>query len=117
MGKFERHKVLLNQELERFSIQLGEILPRYIALMKKRDITDEELKELGELEHFLIEINAKLAEIKTKLDHDLFGEAMDEYYRVKQLAINGDADAKRRFDKLRKAFLENVKGETFFIWN
>ena len=115
--EFERHKRLLNKELDQFNLILSEILPRYISLMKKDDINEEELKELGELEHFLIEINGKIASIKTKLDHDLFGETMDEYYRVKELASQGDTLARKRLDQLRETFSNSIKGDTFFNWN
>lgn len=115
--EFERHKKVLNRELDQFNLILSEILPRYISLMKKDDISGVELKELGELEHFLIEINGKIAEIKTKLDHDLFGETMDEYYRVKQMAMAGDSTAQKRLEKLRETFSESIKGDTFFNWN
>lgn len=114
---FDKHKKLLNKELEQFNLILSEILPRYISLMKKENISDEEVKELGEIEHFLIEINGKIAEIKTKLDHDLFGETMAEYYRVKELAKNGDVNAQKKLGKLRNAFSATIKGDTFFNWN
>ena len=114
---FEKHKRLLNKELDQFNLILSEILPRYIELMKKENISNEETKELGEIEHFLIEINGKIAEIKTKLDHDLFGETMSEYYRVKEQALKGDELAKKRLDKLRETFSDTIKGNTFFNWN
>lgn len=115
--EFERHKRLLNKELDQFNLILSEILPRYIELMKKDGIEATELKELGELEHFLIEINGKIAAIKTKLDHDLFGETMEEYYRVKELAQKGDQLAQQRLEKLRETFSASIKGDTFFNWN
>ena len=64
---FEKHKRVLNRELDQFNLILSEILPRYIELMKSEEISDEEVKELGEIEHFLIEINAKIAEIKSRM--------------------------------------------------
>lgn len=113
----DEHKKLLNQELEQFNTILGEILPRYILLMKKKGASKEEEKELGEIEHFLIEVNAKIAEIKNKLDQDLFGETMNLYYAAKQAASNGDQYAQKRLDKLRTVFLESVQGDAFFNWN
>jgi len=115
--EFEKHKNLLNKELDQFNLILSEILPRYIELMKNEDISDDEIKELGEIEHFLIEINAKIAEIKSKLDHDLFGETMGEYYKVKEKANKGDTNAIKKLEKLRDAFSESIKGDTFFNWN
>lgn len=117
MKEFEKHKELLNRELDRFTHMLSEILPRYLELMKKEDISKEELTELGDIEHFLIEVNAKIADIKNKLDHDLFGETIEEYYKVKERAKKGDVEAKKRFDKLRTALHDSIKGDTFFNWN
>lgn len=117
MKEFEKHKALLNKELDRFTVMLSEILPRYLELMKKDNISKEEVTELGDIEHFLIEVNAKIAEIKNKLDHDLFGETIEEYYKVKERARRGDIDAKKRFDKLRRTLSESIKGDLFFNWN
>ena len=114
---FDKHKKLLNRELDQFNSILGEILPRYISLMKNKNPTIEEEKELGEIEHFLIEINSKIAEIKNKLDQDLFGETINTYYKIKQQAKEGDIDAKKRLDKMRKIFLESVQGDNIFHWN
>jgi hypothetical protein len=115
--EFERHKRILNKELDQFNLILGEVLPRYVALMRKEELTPEELKELGELEHFLIEINGKIASIKEKLDHELFGETMDEYYRLKEKAIKGDLSAKKRLDQLRETLSRSIQDDTFFNWN
>jgi hypothetical protein len=113
----DEHKKQLNQELEQFNSILGEILPRYLTLMKKKNASMEEERELGEIEHFLIEVNAKIAEIKNKLDQDLFGQTMNQYYAAKQAAMNGDAEAQRRLSHLRSVFLESVQGDEFFNWN
>lgn len=115
--EFEKHKRQLNAELDHFTKLISEILPRYLELMRKKEITPEETKELGELEHFLIEINSKVADIKNKLDHDLFGETINEYYKVKNLALKGDANAKKRFETLKSTLKESIKGDLFFNWN
>lgn len=115
--EFEKHKKLLNEELDHFNMMLAEILPRYLELVRKTDVDEVELKELGEIEHFLIEVNAKIAEIKSKLDHDLFGETLDEYYKVKHKALAGDPVAKKKLVKLRDSFSESIKGDVFFNWN
>ncbi len=114
---FEKHKKLLNQELEQFSFLLSEVLPRYIFLVRKKDINPEELKELGDIEHFLIDINGKIAAIKHQLDHDLFGETMELYYEVKGRALKGDPEAQKQFVNLRKLLMGNIKGDSFFNWN
>lgn len=115
--EFKKHIDLLNKELERFNSILGELLPRYLELTKMDQLTSEETKELGEIEHYLIEVNGKIAEIKNKLDNDLFGETIDVYYKTKQLAQTGDPQAKKMLIKLRKKFSESVKGDAFFNWN
>ena len=115
--EFEKHKRLLNKELDHFTMMISEILPRYLELMRKKEISDDETKELGEIEHFLIEVNSKIADIKSKLDHDLFGETINEYYKVKGLAKKGDELAQKRLDKLRKNLDDSIKGDLFFNWN
>ena len=114
---FEKHKQFLNKELDQFNSILSELLPRYVFLMQKKESTPEEAKELGEIEHFLIEVNGKIAEIKNKLDQDLFGETMDFYYKIKEEAKKGDIGAKDRLDRLRKSLIDSIQGDTFFNWN
>lgn len=114
---FDKHKERLNEELDRFVLMLGEVLPRYLELMKKSEPSEDELKELGDIEHALIEVNAKIADIKNRLDHDLFGETIDHYFKLKKQATAGDIDAKKRFDALREMFLESMKDDTFINWN
>lgn len=115
--EFDKHKDLLNKELEQFNSILSELLPRYLELVRKVELDEQETKELGEIEHYLIEVNGKIAEIKNKLDNDLFGETIDIYYKTKQLAAKGDPVAKEMLTKLRKKFSESVQGDTFFNWN
>ena len=38
-----------------------------VSLLRKKDMSHEEVTELGELEHYLIEINAKILDIKNKI--------------------------------------------------
>ena len=113
----KEHKKNLNLELDQFNSILGEVLPRYISLMKMKDPSKEDEKELDEIEHFLFEVNGKIAEIKTKLDQDSFGEILNLYYKTKQAVKNGDAGAKKRLSKLRDLFSDYVHGEDIFIWN
>lgn len=114
---FEKHKQLLNQELDQFNALLGELLPRYVLLVRKNDCTPEELKELGEIEHYLIEVNSKIANIKNRLDQDLFGETMDLYYKVKAEAEKGNLNAQKKFEQLRSSLHASIKGDMFFNWN
>ena len=71
---FKANKDSLNRELEKFLSMLEDLLPRYSALLRKKNISKLELTELGEIEHYLIEVNAKISSIKGKLEEDLFGE-------------------------------------------
>ena len=116
MGPNE-HKKTLNQELDQFNSILGEVLPRYISLMKMKYPSKEDEKELDEIEHFLFEVNGKIAEIKTKLDQDSFGEILNLYYKTKQEVKNGDPIAKKRLAKLRVLFSDYIHSEDIFIWN
>ena len=73
MNDFSHNKEELNRELERFIQTLNEVLPRYSSLLKKTNVTKEELAELGEIEHFLIGMNYQISEIKERIEQDLFG--------------------------------------------
>ena len=114
---FEEKKNNTNKDLEQFIHTLNEMLPEYGRLLKKVELTDSELQRLGDLEYFLIEVNAKIAQIKKMLDHDLFGLSLDLYYKTKQKAKNGDLAAKKKLDKMRDTFNESLKAETLILWN
>ena len=114
---FDENKKLLNQELEQFNSILNEILPRYLTLMKKKEVTPEEEKELGDIEHYLIEVNGKITEIKTKLDQDLFGEKMNHYYEKRRGIMQNDDESQERLEKLRKHFIQSIQGDAIFNWN
>ncbi|MFA7272316.1 MAG: hypothetical protein WC044_00520 [Crocinitomicaceae bacterium] len=117
MEEFYKNKDDLNKKLEQFIETLNAILPKYSKLLKKANITQEEVHELGEIEHFLIEINAKISEIKSMLEHDLFGHSIDQYYQIKAKALAGDIQAKLKLETLRDAFNESLKGDTLLNWN
>lgn len=117
LKNFSENKDEINRELAQFIQTLNEVLPRYSMLLKKMNMDDSELKELGELEHFLIEINAKITEIKNMLEHDLFGYSIDYYYQLKEKASDGNKDAIQKLERLRDAFKESLKGDTLMIWN
>lgn len=114
---FNENKKTLNRELEQFLGILNELLPRYSALIKKDNINDVELKELGDIEHFLIEVNSKIATIKDMLDQNLFGHSLDLYYKYKEKAKLGDANAQQKLNRLREFFNESLKGENLVNWN
>ncbi len=111
------YQAQINKELERFIELLQVTLPRYTDLVKKKNISKDELAELGELEYFLIEINGKIAELKKQLEHDLFGLSLDLYYKLKRKALDGDAEAGRKIVMMRKAFNKSLQGNHFINWN
>ncbi len=117
MEDFSKDKDNLNRELEQFITKLNALLPKYSLLLKKPVLNPFEVKELGEIEHFLIEINAKISEIKNMLDHDLFGHSIDYYYQIKRKAMGGDFEAKLKLERLRDAFNESLRGDTLVNWN
>lgn len=117
MKDFNQSKEALNKELEQFISILDELLPRYSLLLRKKEISKEELTELGEVEHYLIEVNAKITAIKNMLEQDLFGHSLDIYYKLKEKAKNGDAVAKAKLDRMRDSFEESIKGGMLYNWN
>lgn len=114
---FDDNKNALNKELEQFILLLNELLPRYSMLLKKKTLSREELTELGDIEHYLIEVNSKITEIKNMLDQDLFGHSLDIYYKLKAKAIVGDPMAKQKLDRMRESLGESLRGGDLFIWN
>lgn len=114
---FKAYQKELNKELDQFTKLLNEALPRYTDLVKKTNISDVELVELGELEYFLIEVNGKIAELKKQLEHDLFGLSLDLYYKLKQRAREGDIKAARKIAIMKQAFDKSLKGNSLINWN
>lgn len=117
MKDFKAYQHELNKELDDFIRVLNTALPRYTELLKKSKISHEELSELGDLEYFLIEINGKIAELKKKLEHDLFGLSLDLYYKFKKKAIEGDIAAARKMIIMRNAFGKSLKNNDVINWN
>lgn len=107
----------INEELKRFIELLKTALPRYNDLVKKCNISKNELDELGELEYFLIELNGKIAQLKKQLEHDLFGLTLDSYYKLKKKALKGDVSAIVKITMMRKAFDRALKGNNLINWN
>lgn len=114
---YKAYQEELNKELDRFINLLKVTLPRYTDLVKKTNISENELKELGELEYYLIELNAKIGELKKQLEHDLFGLSLDLYYKLKHKAIEGDLKAARKIVIMRNAFDKSLKGNDLINWN
>jgi hypothetical protein len=114
---FNENKKTLSRELEHFLGVLNELLPRYSTLIKRDNINTLELKELGEIEHFLIEVNSKITEIKDLLDQNLFGHSLDLYYKFKEKAKKGDVNAQQKLERLREFFNESLKSEIMVNWN
>ena len=117
MSEFKSKKQEMNREIERFMELLNDILPRYSSLLRKKDMSHEEVTELGELEHYLIEINAKILDIKNKIQNDLFGQTIDTYYRLKIKAKNGDEVAKSQIRKLKRIYMDALIAGSIICWN
>lgn len=117
MKDFKQNKIALNYELEQFRAILDELLPRYSLLLKKDNLSKKELKELGDIEHYLIEVTSKITAIKEMLEEDLFGHSLDIYYKLKKKAVSGDQAAKAKLERMRQTFEESFKGDKIFNWN
>ncbi|TNF46540.1 MAG: hypothetical protein EP305_10865 [Bacteroidetes bacterium] len=117
MNDFSHNKEELNRELERFIQTLNEVLPRYSSLLKKTNVTKEELAELGEIEHFLIGMNYQISEIKERIEQDLFGHTLDTYYKLKRLAEFGDTEAQKKMERLRLVFEEYLRKGNIVNYN
>jgi hypothetical protein len=115
--EFKNTKKELDKELEQFIKLLNKILPQYHQLLKRSDLSKEELKNLGDIEHYLIGVNAKIMEIKGKLEQDLFGQSLHVYYSLKENAKNGDVTSKLKLEKMRAAFVEALESGDVMNYN
>jgi hypothetical protein len=110
-------KETVNKELELFMTYLNKNLVEYSTLLKKQNISPSELKQLGDIEYFLIEVNSKISEIKKRLENDLFGYSLDLYYGMKREAIAGDQEAQKKLDVMLNSFNESLQGGMIVNWN
>ena len=117
MKEFQQNKDALNRELEQFISKLNEVLPRYTALLNKVGVTAEEVSELGELEHFLIELNYKISEVKHRLEQDLFGYSLATYFKLKKKSAEGDPYAAMKIERMKKVFEESLRSGNIINWN
>ena len=111
------NKETVNKELELFMTYLSKNLVEYSTLLKKENISPSELKQLGDIEYFLIEINSKISEIKKRLENDLFGYSLDLYYGMKREAISGDQVAQKKLDVMLDSFNESLRAGMIVNWN
>ncbi len=109
MADFKSNRKELDEELEKFMRLLEELLPHYHYLLKKKNLSQDELTRLGEMEHYLIGVNAKILEIKKRLEQDLFGQSLHTYYKTKMEAYSGNPQAKLKLERMRDAFAEALK--------
>jgi len=109
MADFKSNRKELDEELEKFMRLLEELLPHYHYLLRKPELSQDELTRLGEIEHYLIGVNAKILEIKKRLEQDLFGQSLHTYYKTKQEAFSGNPNAKLKLERMRDAFAEALQ--------
>lgn len=114
---FKEQQAAIQRELDRFIDLLGILLPRYSGLLKRTDLSEKELNELGEIEHFLIGVTARVTEIQQLLEQDVFGHSLDLYYKLKHQARLGDENAALKMHKLRDTFKETLKNGGIMRWN
>lgn len=96
---------------------LNRNINEYSSLLKKENISPAELKQLGEIEYFLIDVNSKISEIKKLLEKDLFGYRLDLYYGMKREGIAGDQQAKKKLDVMLDSFNDSLQAGMIVNWN
>jgi hypothetical protein len=114
---FKEQQAAIQRELDRFIDLLGILLPRYSKLLKRKNLTEDELHELGELEHFLIGVNGRISEIKQVLDQDVYGHSLDLYYKLKAKANLGDEQATKKLSRLRDSYNDSMISGQIIHWN
>lgn len=114
---FDKSRKSLTEELDHFIYVLNELIPHYERLMKKKVLNDSEAKELGDVEHFLIEVNAKINDLKSRLDQHLFGHSLDLYYKYKEKAKDGDLYAIQKINRIKDLILNTLEEDSLMKWN
>lgn len=114
---FKEQQAAIQKELDRFIDMMGVLLPRYSQLLKKAHLSESELAELGEMEHFLIGVNGRISEIQSVLEQDVFGHSLDLYYKLKLKAVKGDEHAMKKLTMLRDTFNESLAAGGIIHWN
>ena len=114
---FQGKRLRLMEEMNKFTSLLNEVLPYYTSLLEKNNLASSELSELGEIEYYLIELNAKISEIKRALNHELFGLTMDSYYKNKEKALLGDKMAQKKMEAIRTKLIEAMNSDLHYVWN
>jgi hypothetical protein len=114
---FKEQQAAIQRELDRFIDLLGILLPRYSKLLKRKNLSEDELHELGELEHFLIGVNGRISEIKQVLEQDVYGHSLDLYYTLKAKADLGDEDAAKKLSRLRDSYNDSMISGQIIHWN
>jgi hypothetical protein len=117
MKHFEEHKDALNKEIQQFTSTLSALLPRYKLLLEQEELTQAELQELGNIEHYLIEVYAQLNVLKEKLEKELFGNPLDTLLKLKQKAVEGDTHSAQKLEKLREMFQDSRQSNSWINWN
>lgn len=114
---FKEQQEAIQRELDQFVDLLGVLLPRYSKLLNSKFLTEEELLELGEIEHFLIGVNGRIGELKNILEQDVFGYGLHQYYKTKMRAEKGDQSATQKLVHLRKSFNDALEAGAIVQWN
>jgi len=114
---YKEQQAAIQKELDRFEDLLEVLLPRYNKLLSKTQLDPDELSELGELEHFLIGVTGRITAIKQLLEQDVFSHGLQQYYKEKRKATNGDPNAMEKFEKLRKSYSDALDNGEIINWN
>lgn len=114
---FKEQQAAIQRELDQFVDLLAVLLPRYSKLMNANTLSEDELRELGEIEHFLIGVNGRIGELKNILEQDVFGHGLHQYYKTKIKAENGDLSAKKRMVHLKKSYKDALESGAILHWN
>jgi hypothetical protein len=114
---FNEQRLAIQRELDRITHEMNVLIPRYTLLLKRANLSQDELEELGEMEHFLFGLTNQISEMKAQLEHDVYGNSTDFYFKLKKAAQNGDAVAQKKLEKLRETFHDSLQNSGIISWN
>lgn len=107
----------LQRHLRNLEQEMYEVIHRYIALMMKENPEKKDLSDLGELEYFLIAMDARIRHISYILEQELFGTSMERLLQMKNKAKAGNLIAKLKYDEMRKGFQDSLNAGVIFSLN
>ena len=111
---------LSQEEREKFEEDFRYLVDKYVQffmiynqLINKSNRTPEEEQEFVSVHQLLLSIGEVLSVAIQALGDDLFGKAIDMYYRFKEIAGKGDSGAQHLIKELQPIFAASLNSRIY----